>query len=75
MFLNLYQSTKDFRNQKLIMTVFFSLLAWRNWSARSTVNREVEGSSPSVSVRLRSVVVSTVVFDSINPSSNLGVTC
>ena len=56
------------------MTVF-SLLAWRNWSARSTVNREVEGSSPSVSVRLRSVAVITVVFESINPSSNLGATC
>ena len=28
------------------------MLAWRNWLARSTVNREVEGSSPSVSVVL-----------------------
>ena len=55
------------------MTVF-SLLAWRNRLARSTVNREVEGSSPSVSVRLRSVGVITVVFESINPSSNLGAT-
>lgn len=56
------------------INILFFLLAWRNRLARSTVNREVGGSSPSASVRLRSVVVSTVVFDSINPSSNLGAT-
>jgi hypothetical protein len=60
----------DFRNNPFL----FSLLAWRNWLARSTVNREVGGSSPSVSVRLRSVMVITLVFESNNPSSILGAT-
>ena len=60
---------------KMISAIsFFFLLPWRNWLARSTVNREVEGSSPSGSVGSRSVAVITVVFESINPSSNLGVT-
>lgn len=55
--------------------LLFSSLSWRNWSARSTVNREVGGSSPPESVRLRSVMVITVVFESTNPSSILGATC
>ena len=31
------------------IVIKFSTLAWRNWLARSTVNREAEGSSPSAS--------------------------